>query len=116
MRNMYPILTNGNVCVFNGRYERRYFEIYTQDAGFPCAGISFPEGEYVKCVEDIPVDVHGGFTGMYVRDGVQMICFDYGHVGDYHALSPERGGERYDLADIIEEIMRVIEDLNAEYR
>ena len=115
MRNMYPVIGH-DVCVYEGRYEKRFFEIYTQSIGFPCAGISFPEGEYVKRVEDIPVDVHGGFTVMYERDGVPMIGFDYGHAGDYHALSPERGGKRYDLMTIIKEIIRVIDALNTEYR
>ncbi|MBO4855353.1 hypothetical protein J5500_03050 [Candidatus Saccharibacteria bacterium] len=116
MRNMYPVISRDDVCVFEGRYEKRFFEIYTQHIGFPCAGISFPEGRYVKHVEDIPVDVHGGFTTIYEKDGVPMIGFDYGHVGDYHAHSPEEDGTRYDLMAIIKEIIRVIDALNAVYR
>jgi hypothetical protein len=116
MNNLYhiPSSEKEDIVIFNGCYGSRYFEI-TTFMGHPNAYVGFPEGNYIKDYDDIPVPVHGGFTFLGKRSGELMLGWDYNHLGDFCALDAKLGGKKWSLSSILAEVISAIDELNSIY-
>ncbi len=117
MNNLYHIPSSpkqGDIVILSGYYESRYFEIVTF-MGHPNAYVSFPEGNYEKDFEEIPLPVHGGCTFLGQRSGKLMLGWDYAHLGDFCAMNAEFGGKKWTLISILAEVISAIDKLNSIY-
>lgn len=81
----------------------------------PCAYVENKDG-YVdyECEKLLNVDVHGGFTFLGEKCGVECLGWDYNHYGDfssYTSLLFDCDDKKWTTEEIYEEVKRVIKQL-----
>jgi hypothetical protein len=94
-----------------------YKYLITSLGTHPCAYVKMPRKH--KCYKgsyyDLPISVHGGVTysSTHPEFRERVVGWDYAHSGDFVANMPVFGGHKWTVAEILEDVKSVINQLIA---